>query len=92
MPAAELVIRGSVPLEERQDLRRLAPDTYDTNGIAEALAEWCAEWCADGCDTRPPTPAELTFTGFGYQLTRNDQTVRASWYEGTYGVNGEPLR
>lgn len=82
------MIRGSVPLVERHDLRRLAPDTYDTNGIAEALAEWCA----DGCDTRPPTPDELTFTGFGYQLTRDDQTVRASWYEGTYGVNGEPLR
>jgi hypothetical protein len=85
--AADLITRtASAPFDEREDLQLLGATSYDTDDIAAALARWCA----DGCDTTRPTAQELTFTG-SYELTRNDQTVRAALYEGTYGIFGPPI-
>ncbi|TDT14786.1 hypothetical protein BDK89_0342 [Ilumatobacter fluminis] len=86
--AADLLTQASsAPFGDRLDLQQLGANSYDQGDIADALARWCA----DGCDTTPPSAAELTFTG-GYELTRNAQTIRVTWYEGAYGIYGPPLR
>lgn len=86
--AAGLLLRGGAGIEERTDVLELQPATLDPEGVAAALAAWCA----DGCDTTPiATPHDLTFTG-GYEVTRNGATLRATWFEGEYGIGGTPFR
>lgn len=86
--ATDLLLQGGADIPDRIDVQELQPATFDRAGVAAALATWCAV----ECDTAPlDSPADLTFTG-GYELTRNGQTLRATWYEGQYGVSGTPFR
>lgn len=85
--AANLLQAGGASPEDRDDIRQLQPGSYDVAGIAAALERWCAA----GCATAPIEYIDLTFTG-GYEYTRNGQTIRASWFEGEYGIHGPPIR
>ncbi|HWL43179.1 MAG TPA: hypothetical protein VNQ73_09560 [Ilumatobacter sp.] len=84
--AAEMLQDGGANPEDRTDIQELSPDTFDTAGIAAALQRWCDA----GCDTTPAMAEDVSFTG-GYEYAHNGQTIRATWYEGTYGVYGPPI-
>lgn len=85
--AADVLMQGGASPEDRDDIRRLAPESFDREGIAAALAAWCAS----GCDTAAVTDDELVFTG-GYAAVRGGETLQATWFEGAYGVAGVPWR
>lgn len=85
--AADYYFRDGISPEDRDDLQQLEPGEFTVSAVAAALERWCR----DGCDTAPATPDDLTFTG-GYALVRKGQTLRASWFEGVFGISGTPPR
>lgn len=85
--AASMLDDGAQNLDERRDLRELAPAAFTVPDIAAALQDWCRL----GCDIRPPTPEELSFDGL-YGIERDGQRVRAAWFEGGYSISGLPIR
>lgn len=85
--AADYYFRDGISPEDRDDLRQLDPGEFTVSAVAAALERWCR----DGCDTAPATLDDLTFTG-GFALVRKGQTLRASWFEGVFGISGTPPR
>lgn len=85
--AALMLDDGAQNLDERLDLNRLDPASFDLPDIAASLAVWCEL----GCDTNPPAANDLIFDGL-YGIERNGQTVKAAWFEGAYSILGLPIQ
>ncbi len=95
--AAGLLLR---PLEadpaDHDGIGRLAPESFDTAGVGDALRRWCS----DGCDTTVPAMHELTLTETGGDDTRpafwgigtGSERIQAVSWEGVTGIDGLPRR
>jgi len=85
--AAEMLLNGSQPAEERTDLRELNVANYSIPEVAAALSVWCRT----GCGITAPTLAELKWDG-SYYLERSGRTIRVHFVDQGVGVSGLPSR